>query len=146
MPGQPVNILLAEDNEDDILMITRAFQRAKLVNIMTVVKDGQEALAFLRQEGSYQRAAPAGLVLLDINMPKTNGLEALAEIKRDPKLRHLPVVILTTSEREEDVLSAYATGACSYITKPVGFSRFHEVVSSFELYWTLVTRIPGPRP
>jgi CheY-like chemotaxis protein len=144
MQDQPVNILLAEDNDDDIVLARESFAQAKLTNELHVVKDGEEAMAYLRQEGKYKDAVRPGLVLLDIKMPKMDGLEVLKEIKADPSLRHLPVVILTTSHREEDVVESYAGGACSYITKPVRFQEFVTVVQQFALYWTLVSRIPSP--
>ena len=137
-----LEILLAEDNEDDVLLIQESFANARLVNVVNVVKDGEEAMAYLRKTGKYKNAKPPGLLLLDINMPKKNGFEVLNEIKADPALRHLPVIILTTSEREEDVVKSYATGACSYIAKPVAPEKFQEVLRQFEIYWALVARIP----
>lgn len=137
-----IDILLAEDSEDDVLLIKEALSEGKLLNVLNVVGDGVEALAYLRREGPYRDASPPGLVLLDINMPKKNGLEALREIKADPKLRHLPVIMLTTSGREEDVVRSYREGACSYVQKPVQFSRFQEVVKQLGFYWALISRVP----
>lgn len=145
MIGQPIEILLVEDNEDDIVIIQEAFADARLVNVMYTVCDGEEALAYLRQEGKYSAAPVPGLVLLDINMPKKNGFEVMEEMKRDTKLRSLPVIMLTMSDREEDVIRSYAGGACSYIRKPVDLDRFTDVIKQFELYWTLVSRIPECR-
>lgn len=143
MDHQPIKILLAEDNEDDIFMIRKAFEEIKLMNVMDVVKDGEEAMAYLRRQGPYKDAQFPGLLLLDIRMPKKDGFEVLKEIKGDPALKHLPVVFLTTSKQEEDVVKSYAGGACSFVVKPVGFTQFQEMVKQFELYWVLVSRVPG---
>ena len=141
--NRSVEILLAEDNDDDILLIRESFADAKIVNVLNVVKDGEEALAYLRQEGKYKDAIMPGLLLLDINMPKKNGFEVLREIKADPALRHLPVVMLTTSQSETDVVKSYSEGACSYIMKPARFEELGKVVKQFALYWALVSRIPA---
>lgn len=144
MHVQPMEILLVEDNEDDILLEQEALAEARLVNLMYVVRDGEQAMAYLRREGEYQNARAPGLVLLDINMPKKNGFEVLHEMKADPALCHIPVVMLTTSEREADVVKSYAQGACSYITKPMDFDKFRDVIKQFALYWALVARVPAP--
>jgi CheY-like chemotaxis protein len=138
-----MEILLVEDNEDDILLEQEALAEAKLVNLMSVVRDGEEAMAFLRRQGQYQHAQMPGLILLDINMPKKNGFEVLNELKADPALTHIPVVMLTTSDNEADVVKSYAKGACSYITKPMDFDKFRGVIKQFALYWALVARIPA---
>lgn len=143
MTGQLVEILLVEDNEDDVVIIQEAFADAKLANVIYTVRDGEEALAYLRREGKYRVAPAPGLILLDINMPKKNGFEVIEEMKRDPTLRALPVIMLTMSDREEDIIRSYAGGACSYIRKPVDLDRFNNVIKQFELYWTLVSRIPA---
>jgi CheY-like chemotaxis protein len=140
---EPMEILLVEDNEDDILLEQEALSDAKLVNLMYVVRDGDEAIAYLRRQGKYRDAQVPGLILLDINMPKKNGFEVLNEIKADPALMHIPVVMLTTSDSEADIVKSYAKGACSYITKPMDFDKFQEVVKQFALYWALVARIPA---
>ncbi len=145
MNRDPVEILLAEDNEDDIVIVQEAFADAKLVNIMITVRDGEDALNYLRREGRYTRVRLPGLVLLDINMPKKNGFEVLEAIKRDPVLRSLPVIMLTTSDREEDIVRCYKSGACSYIRKPVDLAQFIQMIKQFELYWTLIARIPNSR-
>lgn len=142
MTMRPFDILIAEDNEDDILLIREAFETVNMANRITVVRDGEEALAYLRGEGVFSRFPLPGMVLLDINMPKKTGLEVLTEIKSDPRFRPLPIVILTVSEREEDILRSFEQGACSYIRKPVTFTRFLAVVKEFELYWTLVSKVP----
>ena len=143
METQPMELLLVEDNEDDILLEQEALAEANLVNLMSVVRDGEEAMAFLRREGRYQSAQTPGLILLDINMPKKNGFEVLNEIKADPALAHIPVVMLTTSDSEADVVKSYTKGACSYITKPMDFDKLREVVKQFALYWALVARVPS---
>jgi two-component system, response regulator len=145
MNAQPMEILLVEDNEDDILLEQEALADAKLVNIMYVVRDGEEALAYLRRQGRYHDAKMPGLILLDINMPKKNGFEVLNEIKADVELRHIPVVMLTTSDRENDIVKSYAKGACSFITKPMDFDKFAEVAKQFALYWAVVARVPSNR-
>jgi CheY-like chemotaxis protein len=141
-PIEPIEILLVEDNEDDIILVEEAFAGERMMNVINNVRDGEAALAYLRQEGPYKNAVRPGLILLDINMPKKNGFEVLEAIKANPQLQPLPVIILTTSEREEDVVRSYVYGACSYIRKPVSLERFIDVVKQFEVYWTLVSRIP----
>ena len=143
MHNQPVQILLVEDNEDDVIMTMESFEEVNLTNVVNVVQDGEEAMTYLRREGKYKEALLPGLILLDINMPKKNGFEVLQEIKADPALRHIPVIILTTSDREEDIVNSYANGACSFIPKPVGFDNFIKVAKQFSLYWALVSRIPS---
>ena len=138
-----MEILLVEDSEDDIVLEQEALAEAKLVNLMSVVRDGEAAMAFLRRQGQYQDAQMPGLILLDINMPKKNGFEVLHELKADPALMHIPVVMLTTSDNEADIVKSYAKGACSYITKPMDFDKFRDVIKQFALYWALVTRIPA---
>lgn len=142
MTTEPVELLLVEDNEDDIVLIEEAFADARLMNVLCKVRDGEEALAYLRQEGPYRRTRRPGLVLLDINLPKKNGFEVLHAMKTDPRLQSLPVVMLTTSDREDDIVRSYADGACSYIRKPMSLEQFAQVVKDFELYWTMVSRVP----
>jgi CheY-like chemotaxis protein len=143
MTTTPIDILLADDNDDDIVLIQESFAEERLANVIYVVKDGEQALAYLRRQGPFAQARRPGLVLLDINMPKKNGLEVLQELKQDPALRSLPVVMLTTSRAEEDVVRSYAAGACSYLMKPVDFEKLREVAHQFTLYWSLVSRIPA---
>lgn len=142
MNERPVDILLADDNDDDILLLQESFAAEHMANLVSVVKDGEEALTYLRRQDPYASAVRPSLVLLDINMPKKSGLEVLREMKQDPELRSLPAVILTTSRREEDVVRSYAEGACSFITKPPDFAKLQEVMHQFSLYWALVARIP----
>jgi CheY-like chemotaxis protein len=142
MTNQQVEILLVEDNEDDIIIIQEVFADMKLASIVNTVRDGEEALAYLGRKGKYKVARVPDIVLLDINMPKMNGFEVLEEMKKDPRLRSLPVIILSTSHREEDVVHSYATGACSFIHKSVGLDQFRERFKQFEHYWTSVSRVP----
>ena len=137
-----VEILLVEDSEDDIVMIEEAMDNGHMLNILQVVRDGVEAMAYLRQEGKYQDATLPGLILLDINMPMKNGFEVLEEMKADPHLKHIPVIMLTTSDRETDIVKSYASGACSFITKPVGIDKLKEVIKQIGLYWAVVAKIP----
>lgn len=143
MNTHPMDILLVEDNEDDILLEQEALADAKLVNLMHIVRDGEEAMAYLRRQGKYRNAPMPGLILLDINMPKKNGFEVLNEIKTDPALMHMPVVMLTTSDSESDIVKSYAKGACSYITKPMDFDKLRDVARHFALYWALIARVPS---
>lgn len=144
-PIRPVEILLVEDNEDDIVIIRESLEESRLLNLVRVVRDGIEAMAYLRREAPFQDVGSPGLILLDINMPRKNGFEVLEEVKSDPALRSIPVVMLTVSDRDEDILRSYASGACSYIRKPVDFEKLREVVKQFELYWTIVSEVPARR-
>ena len=138
----PLEILVVDDSADDVLLLQESFRDVPAVNLVHAVHDGQQALAYLRREGEYAAARTPGLVLLDINMPIKNGFEVLAEMKSDPELRAIPVVMLTTSNRDVDVLNAYSGGACSYITKPVCFDRLQLIAGHFANYWTTVVQIP----
>ena len=140
---QNIEILLVEDNEDDVVLIKDSFSEAKCITLINGVKDGEEALAYLRREPPYQNAVRPGLILLDINMPKMNGFEVLETLKDDPDLQSIPVIMLTTSKREEDIVQSYKEGACSYISKPVDFYEFVKLTRNFELYWTMVSKIPS---
>ena len=143
MRPRPVPILVADDSEDDVLLLREAFAEARLANSLHVVRDGEAALAWLRREGDYRGALRPGLVILDINMPKKDGFQVLREIKRDPTLAHLPVVMLTTSQREEDVVRSYREGAASFLCKPAEFQRYPELVGKFAAYWATVARLPS---
>jgi CheY-like chemotaxis protein len=143
---QPVEILLVDDNDDDIVLLEESFRDSKFLNLLHVVHDGEEALAYLRRQGAHRTARTPGLVLLDINMPKMNGFEVLKAMKSDPLLRTIPVVMLTTSTRDEDIARSYDGGACSFVSKPVSFEKLKEVIKQFTLYWTLVSVVPPPRP
>jgi CheY-like chemotaxis protein len=142
---QPIEILLVDDNEDDVVLLEESFRDSKFLNLMQVVNDGEEALAYLRREGQYGAAKTPGLVLLDINMPRMNGFEVLRAMKADPLLRTIPVVMLTTSTRDEDIARSYDSGACSFVSKPVNFEKLKEVIKQFTLYWSLVSVVPPAR-
>jgi CheY-like chemotaxis protein len=142
----PLEILVVDDNEDDVLLLQESLRDLPEVNLLQAVHDGEEALAFLRREGQYAGVSRPGLVLLDINMPKKNGFEVLAEMKSDPSLRTIPVVMLTTSNRDADVTTAYGGGACSFVTKPVNFDRLKLIAEHFVCYWTTVVQIPRATP
>lgn len=142
MTQEAVEFLLAEDNEDDIILIQECFSEARISNKLNVVRDGQEALAYLRHTGKYASAVPPGLVILDLNMPKKSGLEVLRDMKADPKLRYVPAVILTTSEREVDIVRSYNEGAATFIAKPARFEDFRDVIKQFALYWLVTARLP----
>src|SRR5258708_35976770 len=146
-PGaQPLEILVVDDNEDDVLLLQESLRDLPKVNLLHAVHDGEEALTYLRREGQYVNAPRPGLVLLDINMPKKNGFEVLAEIKNDPLLRIIPVVMLTTSTRDADVITAYGGGACSFVTKPVNFDRLKLIAEHFVCYLTTVVQVPRVAP
>lgn len=138
-----VDILLVEDSPADILITREAFEEFGLLNTLHVVEDGTEALAFLRQEGKYASAPRPNLILLDLNLPRKNGREVLAEIKADDRLKTIPVVILTTSHAEKDVLDAYGFSANCYIVKPVGFDNFVEAMKSIRQFWFSVVTLPS---
>src|ERR1700733_8770421 len=140
---QPVEILLVEDSPTDVLLAKEALEYSKIVNNLHTVSDGVEAMAFLRKQGKYQDAPRPGLILLDLNLPKMDGREVLAKIKNDEKLKRVPVVVLTTSKSEADVLKAYGQHANCYIVKPVDFEKFAEVVNTIESFWFAVVTLPG---
>lgn len=140
--GQPIEILLVEDNAGDVRLTREAMRDAKVRNNIRIVTDGVEALAFLRREGQYADAPRPDVILLDLNLPKKDGREVLAEIKADPNLRRIPVVILTTSEAEEDILKAYDLHANAYVAKPVDLDRFITVVKSIEDFWLEIVKLP----
>ena len=137
-----IDVLLVEDDPGDVLMTREAFAEHKLRNTLHVVEDGVEAVAFLRREGRYADAPRPGLILLDLNLPRKDGREVLAEIKADESLRAIPVVVLTTSEAEEDVLRSYDLHANAYVTKPVDFERFIKVVQQIDDFFVTVVKLP----
>jgi CheY-like chemotaxis protein len=139
---QVIHILLVEDNPGDVRLTREALEEAKVRNMMSVAQDGVEALAFLRQEGKHASAPHPDLILLDLNLPKKDGREVLAEIKADTNLRRIPVVILTSSQAETDILKAYDLHANAYISKPVGLEQFIHVVKSIEDFWLEIVRLP----
>ncbi|MFD4674331.1 response regulator [Lentzea sp. NPDC058450] len=145
MPEAPltvIDVLLVEDDPGDALMTQEAFEHHKIRNTLHVVKDGVEAIEFLRREGQYENAPRPGLILLDLNLPRKDGREVLSEVKNDPELRSIPVVVLTTSEAEEDILRSYSLHANAYVTKPVDFDRFIEVVRQIDDFFVTVVKLP----
>jgi two-component system response regulator len=140
---RPVEILLVEDSPTDVLLAKEALEGSKIVNQLHTVPDGVAAMAFLRTEGKYADAPRPSLILLDLNLPKKDGREVLAEIKTDEKLKRIPVVVLTTSKSEVDILKAYGLHANCYIVKPVDFEKFAEVVRYIETFWFAVVTLPG---
>ena len=140
--GRPIQILLAEDNPDDIELTVEALKDSRVRNRLIIVKDGEEAISYLQGKGKYQHAVRPDLILLDLNMPKKNGRDVLREIKNDPRLKRIPVVILTTSQAEEDIAHTYDLHANCYITKPVDFNQFLKVVKSIEDFWLTVVKLP----
>ena len=139
---KPVEILLVEDNPGDVRLTKEALKEAKVINNLTVLKDGVEALAFLRHQGIYDNAATPHLILLDLNRPRKDGREVLAEIKADEKLKRIPVVVLTTSQDEQDVFKSYNLHANCYVTKPVDLEQFISVVKSIEDFWLGIVMLP----
>ena len=140
--GKPIEILLAEDSPGDVRLAQEALKDSKIVNTLHVVSDGVEAMAFLRREGKYQGVLRPDLVLLDLNLPRKDGREVLAEVKADPDLKRIPVVILTVSKAEEDVLKTYNLHANCYITKPLGLDQFIKVVKAIEDFWLTIVKLP----
>jgi CheY-like chemotaxis protein len=140
--GRPIEILLVEDSPGDVRLTREALTANKIRNTLHVVADGVQALAFLRKQGKHANAPRPNLILLDLNLPKKDGREVLAEIKGDPDLRRIPVVVLTTSGAEEDILKAYNLNANCYVTKPVNLDSFIQVVKSIESFWVMVVELP----
>ena len=139
---QEIRILLVEDNEGDVILTLKALKKAHVHNEIDVVRDGEEALQFLHKQGKYQDAETPGLVLLDINLPKIDGVEVLAEIKNHEHLRVIPVVMLTTSDSEKDIMQSYYHYANCFITKPVNFSKFMEVIETIKEFWISIVQLP----
>ena len=142
MRGDTVEILLVEDNPGDVRLVLEVFKDAKVINNIHVVQDGVEAMAFLRREGRYSGSVRPDLVLLDLNLPKKDGREVLREIKTDDNLKCIPVVILTTSSAEQDILESYSEYANSYITKPIDLDQFINVIRSIEDFWLTIVKLP----
>jgi CheY-like chemotaxis protein len=140
--GQVIEVLLVEDDPGDVLMTREAFEHHRIRNTLHVVNDGEQALQFLHQTGEYAAAPRPGLILLDLNLPRRDGLEVLAELKEDPVLRVIPVVILTTSQAEEDILRSYALHANAYVSKPVDFERFMDVIRQIDNFFITVVQLP----
>lgn len=140
--ARPVEILLVEDNPGDVELTAEALRAGKISNQMHVVEDGESAMNFLRRQEGYADAPCPDVVLLDLNLPRKDGREVLAEIKADPGLKKIPVIILTTSQAEEDILRAYNLAANCYITKPVDLDQFTKVVQAIEEFWFTVVKLP----
>jgi CheY-like chemotaxis protein len=138
----PIEVLLVEDDPGDVLMTQEAFAEHKVRNRLAVVSDGDEAIAYLRRQGRYADAVRPDLVLLDLNLPRRDGRQVLAEIKSDQDLRQIPVVVLTTSQADEDILRSYALHANAYVTKPVDFERFIEVIRQIDNFFITVVKLP----
>jgi CheY-like chemotaxis protein len=141
--GKPIEVLLVEDDPGDVVLVTEAFEQNKVHNRLHTVQDGVEALQFLRREPPYLDSPSPDLILLDLNLPRKDGREVLEEIKADRELRRIPVVVLTTSKAEEDVLRSYDLHANAYVTKPVDFERFIEVVRQIDEFFVSVVKLPG---
>jgi two-component system response regulator len=145
-PAKPITILMADDDPEDRQMTLEAFEESRLVNDLRFVENGAELMEYLRRQGKYadpERSPRPGLILLDLNMPKKDGREALQEIKADPKLRNIRVVVMTTSKAEEDIVRTYDLGAASYVTKPVTFAALVEVVQTMGKYWLEIVELPS---
>ena len=138
-----IDVLLVEDDPGDVLMTREAFADNKVTNRLSVVSDGVSALEYLRKEGEYADVTTPDLILLDLNLPRMDGREVLSALKQDERLRSIPVVVLTTSEAEEDIVRSYSLHANAYVTKPVDFDRFIEVVRQIDEFFVTVVRLPG---
>jgi two-component system, chemotaxis family, response regulator Rcp1 len=140
--GKPIDILLVEDNPGDVRLTIEAFKEGKVFNNLHVVQDGEEAMDFLKKRKSHAEAPRPDLILLDLNLPKMDGRAVLAEIKSDTELRRIPVVVLTTSKAEEDILRSYDLHANCYITKPVELEEFISIVQNIESFWLSIVKLP----
>ena len=141
-PAKPITILVADDDPDDRLLIADAFSEASVTKDLRFVNDGEELLAYLRRQGTHVDAPRPGVILLDLNMPRKDGREALAEMKSDPELRNIPVVILTTSKAGEDVLRTYDLGVAGFVVKPVSFDGLVDLISGLANYWFEIVELP----
>jgi CheY-like chemotaxis protein len=141
-PVMPIEVLLVEDDPGDVLMTREAFEEHKVRNTLHVVTDGEEALAYLRREGRHANATRPDLILLDLNLPRVDGREVLATVKADEELRSIPVVVLTTSQADEDILRSYQLHANAYVTKPVDFDTFISVVRQIDQFFVSVVKLP----
>jgi CheY-like chemotaxis protein len=142
MPVEAIEILLVEDNPGDVRLTREALKDSKLHNNLHVVEDGVEALAFLRREGQFSAVPTPDIILLDLNLPRKSGREVLEEIKNDDALKRIPVVVLTTSDDERDILASYSLHANCYITKPVDLSRFITIVKNIKDFWFTIVKLP----
>lgn len=144
--NRPIEILLVEDNPGDARLTKEALKEGKVNNNLHIVRDGVEAMEFLRRANGYAKAPRPDLVLLDLNLPRKDGREVLAEMKEDPKLQLIPVIVLTTSEAEQDVVRTYELRANCYIPKPVDFDKFIQIVRTIEDFWLTIVRLPSMEP
>jgi CheY-like chemotaxis protein len=141
-PAEPIDVLLVEDDPGDVLMTQEAFKDYKIANTLTVVTNGEDAIAYLRKEGRFADVRTPDLVLLDLNLPRRDGREVLRDVKGDPELRRIPVVVLTTSDAEEDILASYDLHANAYVRKPVDFEQFVAAVRAIDDFFITVVRLP----
>lgn len=139
---EPVRLLMAEDDREDQMLVKKAFEKSRVANGIEIVENGEELMDYLHQRDKYAGAKMPDILLLDLNMPKKDGREALEEIKQDPALRHIPVIVLTTSSADEDILRSYDLGVNSYIEKPVTFQKLVEVVETLGKYWFEIVKLP----
>jgi two-component system response regulator len=144
MNAELISVLLVDDDPGDVLLVREAFDEHKVGNLLSVVSDGVEAMAYVRRERDYADAARPDLILLDLNLPRKSGIEVLAEIKGDAALSMIPVVVLTTSEAEEDIVRAYKLHANAYITKPVDFAQFSQIVHQIDDFFIGLVKLPPP--
>jgi CheY-like chemotaxis protein len=146
-PANPITILMAEDDPDDRMLVQEAFDESRLMNDLRFVEDGEQIMAYLRREGEYnaENAPHPAVILLDLNMPKKDGREVLNELKQDPDLRRIPVIVLTTSEAEEDIVRSYCSGAAGFVVKPVTFQRLVDVLKTIGEYWLEIVQLPQKR-
>lgn len=142
--GKPVTILMAEDDPDDRMLVQEAFDESRLMNDLRFVEDGEQIMDYLRHQGDYHldNAPRPAVILLDLNMPKKDGREVLQELKREPDLMHIPVIVLTTSEAEEDIVRSYCAGASGFVVKPVTFQRLVDVLKTLGEYWLEIVQLP----
>ena len=141
--SRPVEILLVEDSPDDVELTVESLREGKVLHNLSVARDGVEALEFLRKQGDYADAPVPDIILLDLNLPRKDGREVLEEVKQDPQLKQIPVAVLTTSKAEEDILRSYKLHANCYVTKPVGFDQFMEVIKTLENFWLTIVKLPS---
>lgn len=143
---RPISILLVEDNPGDVELTEDALRRSKMATEVSVMTDGEDAMAYLRQQCGHGDETFPDLILLDLNLPKKDGMEVLKEVRQDPALKHIPVVILTTSEAEKDILTSYQLGANCFISKPVDLNEFRKVVESIDDFWFTIVKLPARVP
>ena len=141
--SKPIEILLVEDNPGDVCLIQEALKETKVINNLHVIGDGEEALSFLNKKGKYSEIESPDLILLDLNLPGKNGSEVLTEVKADEKLKHIPIVILTSSKADKDIIKSYKLHANCYITKPIDIAQFFNVIKSIENFWLTVVKLPS---